>query len=108
MALSALKRKAEQFLGWNEAGNDDGQQSGERGGEQCGERGGFQGGNECGQPSEDEVEAYVVGDRLVLGPPGQKPAPDAHDHAVQLLAWLTEKCPVQPRELWVASRDLER
>jgi hypothetical protein len=76
MAFSALKRKfTEQFLGGNERGNNDGQPSVERGGE----RGEFQGGNERGQPSEDgeagEAQAYVVGDRLVLCPPGRRPAP---------------------------------
>ena len=76
---------------------------GNEGGERCRERG--------WQPSEDaageEVQAYVVGDRLVLCPLGQVPAPSAHEHAVHLLAWVSEKYPAPARQLWVASHDLE-
>src|SRR5215510_12579697 len=88
MAFSALKRKfTEQFLGWNERGNDGGQPSEDAAGE--------------------EVQAYVVGDRLVPCPPGQRPAPGAFEHAVCLMDWIVEKYPTPARQLRVASHDLE-
>src|SRR5690242_249993 len=114
MALSALKKFTAQFLGGsqhsqrgNECGNECGQPSGEQGGERCG----FQGGNNSGKPSAEGAEAYVVGDRLVLCPMGQVPAPSAFDHAAELLAWLRREYPAPRKklceQLWVAAQDLE-
>ena len=115
MALSALKRITEQFLGHGSQDGDqhgtdqrqqngkqyaicDGQSYGSQHGEQQGHQDGHQDGN---------AQFCVVGDRLVRCPPDRQLAPSAYEHAVRLLSWLREILPPRPRVLWVAAYDLE-